>query len=887
MSIINKVLSKVAGSRHDRAIKKFAKLVAEINSFEKTMQSLGDEELAAKTQQFRERLENEDTLDSILPEAFAVVREASQRVLGLRHYDVQLIGGMVLNEGCISEMGTGEGKTLVATLPAYINALNGEGVHIVTVNDYLAKRDAEWMGKVFNFLGLEVGVAISGMSGEEKKKAYSCDITYATNNELGFDYLRDNMAFSQEQKTLKKLNYAIVDEVDSILIDEARTPLVISGPTGDHAEVYIAIDKMIPLFTPQTETGEGKEVVVNIPGDYTLDQKQKQVFLTDDGHEKAEELLINAGALPEGSSLYDAGNIILLKHLISALRAHTLFQKNVDYIVKDDEVVIVDEFTGRTMPGRRWSEGLHQAIEAKERVSVKQENQTLASITYQNYFRLYNKLSGMTGTAETEAPELLDIYGLEVVVVPPNVKSCRSDLSDLIYGTTEEKLEAIVGDIKACQKTQQPVLVGTSSIESSESISLLLKKDNIKHEVLNAKQHQREAEIIANAGAPKSVTIATNMAGRGTDIVLGGRLPEEASSAEKLAWKEKHEAVINSGGLHVVGTERNESRRVDNQLRGRCARQGDVGSTRFYLSLEDGLMKIFASDKTATMMKKLGMKEGEALEHSWLNRTIANAQKKVEGMHYDARKQLLEFDDVANDQRKVIYQLRAELTGTEDVKDRFIAIREDVISDLFAEYISPQILEEDWDVEGLHNILKTEYATDVPIQKCIDEGLDVDEILKFVLQGLAKSHDTKEKAIGGATMRTFEKAVMLRALDHHWKEHLAVMDHLRQSVSLRGHAGKSPVQEYKRESFTMFTLLLETINIEMIKALCSVSIEQKQNTKGESKPVEKTQASQHGPQQGKPVSGLENTQQAKRAKKLGRNDPCPCGSGKKYKYCHG
>ena len=603
MSIINNILSKVVGSHHDRVIKKFTKLVAQINSFEKDMQSLSDDELGAKTQQFRERLDKEGSLKSILPEAFAVVREASQRVLGERHYDVQLIGGMVLNEGCISEMGTGEGKTLVATLPAYINALSGKGVHIVTVNDYLAKRDAEWMGKVFNFLGLEVGVAISGMSGEEKKAAYSCDVTYATNNELGFDYLRDNMAFSQDKKTQKKLNYAIVDEVDSILIDEARTPLVISGPTDDHAEVYIAIDKMIPLFTLQTETGEGKEVVVNIPGDYTLDQKHKQVFLTDDGHVKAEELLINAGTLPEGASLYDSSNIILLQHLISGLRAHVLFQKNVDYIVKDDEVVIVDEFTGRTMAGRRWSEGLHQAIEAKERVSVKKENQTLASITYQNYFRLYNKLSGMTGTAETEAPELQDIYGLEVVVVPPNAKSCRSDLSDLIYGTMDEKLDAIIGDVKACQKMQQPVLVGTSSIESSESVSLLLKKDNIRHEVLNAKRHQREAEIIANAGAPGSVTIATNMAGRGTDIVLGGRLPEGASDAEKQAWKKKHEAVISAGGLHIVGTERNESRRVDNQLRGRSGRQGDVGSTRFYLSLEDSLMKIFASEKTASMMK--------------------------------------------------------------------------------------------------------------------------------------------------------------------------------------------------------------------------------------------------------------------------------------------
>jgi len=887
MSIINKVLSKVAGSRHDRAIKKFTKLVSKINSYENDMQSLGDDELKAKTQQFRERLDKEDTLESILPEAFAVVREASQRVLGLRHYDVQLIGGIVLNEGCISEMGTGEGKTLVATLPAYLNGLSGKGVHIVTVNDYLAKRDAEWMGKVFNFLGLGVGVAISGMSGKEKKAAYNCDITYATNNELGFDYLRDNMAFSEDQKTLKKLNYAIVDEVDSILIDEARTPLVISGPTGDHSEVYIAIDKMIPLFTLQTETLEGKEVIVDVLGDYTLDQKQKQVFLTDDGHVKAEELLINAGALPEGTSLYDASNIILLQHLISALRAHVLFQKNVDYIVKDDEVVIVDEFTGRTMPGRRWSEGLHQAIEAKERVSVKQENQTLASITYQNYFRLYSKLAGMTGTAETEAPELHDIYGLEVVVIPSNVKSCRIDRSDLIYGTMDEKLDAIVGDVKACQKAKQPVLVGTSSIESSEDISLLLKKDNISHEVLNAKQHQREAEIIANAGAPGSVTIATNMAGRGTDIVLGGRLPEEASDDEKLAWKEKHEAVISAGGLHIIGTERNESRRVDNQLRGRSGRQGDIGSTRFYLSLEDSLMKIFASEKTASMMKKLGMKEGEALEHGWLNRTISNAQKKVEGMHYDARKHLLEFDDVANDQRKVIYQLRDELTGAEDVSGRYIATREDVISDLFAEYISPKVLEEDWNVEGLHNSLKNEYATDVPLQKCIDDGLDIDEILKVVLQTFELSHDAKEEKVGSETMRTFEKAVMLRALDHHWKEHLAVMDQLRQSVNLRGYAQKNPVQEYKRESFSMFTLLLETINIEMVKALCSVSIEKKEDISDSDAPVEEAPTKQKSAHQNNPISRQSVAKQPKTAKKIGRNDPCPCGSGKKYKHCHG
>ena len=888
MSIINNVLSKVLGSNNERLIKKYTGLVAKTSSFESQMQSLSDQDLADKTNQFRERLNSKETLDDILPEAFAVVREASQRSLGLRHYDVQLIGGMVLNEGSISEMGTGEGKTLVATLPAYLNALAGKGVHIVTVNDYLAKRDAEWMGKVFSFLGLQVGTAISGMSSEEKKAAYACDITYATNNELGFDYLRDNMAFSQEQKTQKALNYAIIDEVDSILIDEARTPLVISGPTDDHAEVYRAIDKMIPKFTLQTETGEGKEVVVIEPGDYTVDEKHKQAYLSDDGHVKAEDMLIEAGALAEGSSLYDASNIILMGHLISALRAHILFQKNIDYIVKDDEVVIVDEFTGRTMEGRRWSEGLHQAIEAKENVSIKKENQTLAAITYQNYFRLYEKLAGMTGTAETEASELHDIYGLEVVVVPPNTKSFRIDNSDLIYGTMGEKLDAVVTDIQECQKKQQPVLVGTSSIESSEGVSALLKKHNIKHEVLNAKQHQREAEIIANAGAPGAVTISTNMAGRGTDIVLGGRPPEEATEPEKNTWKEKHERVISSGGLHIIGTERNESRRVDNQLRGRSGRQGDIGSTRFYLSLEDSLMKIFASEKTASMMKKLGMKEGEALEHSWLNKTIANAQKKVEGMHYDARKHLLEYDDVANDQRKVIYQLRDELMGTDDVKDRYEIIRESVIGDLFAEYISPQVLEEDWDVEGLHSALILDYGSDIPIQQRIDDGLDVDELLKTVLEDLALAHEAKENTIGSETMRVFEKAVMLRALDHHWKEHLSVMDHLRQSVNLRGYGQKNPVQEFKRESFSMFTLLLEVINIEMVKALCSVDTEQK-NSNPEETPRAENPQSKSVPIQSKSsvVQRSTTTRRPVKPKKVGRNDPCPCGSGKKYKHCHG
>ena len=887
MSIINNVLSKVLGSHNDRLIKKYNGQVSKINSLEEKMRSMSDDELVSMTAELKERLSNKESEESILAESFAVVREASQRVLGLRHYDVQLIGGMVLNEGSIAEMGTGEGKTLVATLPAYLNALAGRGVHIVTVNDYLAKRDSEWMGKVFSFLGLSVGTVFSGMSGDEKQKAYSCDITYATNNELGFDYLRDNMAFSQEQKTQKKLAFAIIDEVDSILIDEARTPLVISGPTGDHAEVYIAIDKMIPSFTLQTEVGEGKEVEVIVAGDYTLDEKHKQVFLTDDGHIKAEDMLIAAGALAPESSLYDSSNIILMQHLLSGLRAHVLFKKNVDYLVKDDEVVIVDEFTGRTMEGRRWSEGLHQAIEAKENVSIKKENQTLASITYQNYFRLYEKLSGMTGTAETEASELQDIYGLEVVVVPPNTISSRVDHSDLIYGTMNEKLDAVMKDIQACQKSMQPVLVGTNSIESSESVSALLTKNKIKHEVLNAKQHQREAEIIANAGAPGAVTISTNMAGRGTDIVLGGRPLEGSSETETESWKAKHQSVIDSGGLHIIGTERNESRRVDNQLRGRAGRQGDIGSTRFYLSLEDSLMKIFASEKTASMMKKLGMKEGEALEHSWLNKTIANAQKKVEGMHYDARKHLLEYDDVANDQRKVVYQLRDELMGTEDVKERYENIRDGVISDLFFQYISPKALEADWDIGGLESALALDYSSDIPVQKSIDEGLNVDQVLKMILEGFMVSHKVKETAIGSETMRTFEKAVMLKALDHHWKDHLAVMDQLRQSVNLRGYGQKNPVQEYKRESFSMFTVLLDTINSEMVKALCSLNLEQaKDQLSSASSDMEGQETNSPSPAK-KPIAHSPRITRQPSKLKVGRNDPCPCGSGKKYKQCHG
>ncbi|WP_369176715.1 preprotein translocase subunit SecA [Candidatus Thiodubiliella endoseptemdiera] len=894
MNIINKIAAKIVGSRNDRLVKKLSKVIESINEFEPTLQALGDSALSAKTQEFKQKLENKTPLDDLLPEAFAVVREASVRVLELRHHDVQMIGGMVLHNGNIAEMGTGEGKTLVATLPAYLNALTTNGVHVVTVNDYLARRDAEWMGKVFEFLGLSVGIITSDMPIENKKEAYDCDIVYATNNELGFDYLRDNMAFTTEQKVQNRLNFAIIDEVDSILIDEARTPLIISGPADDYAEIYHAINQMIPNFSKQIETGEGKEVVVEKAGDYTVDEKNKQVFLTDDGHTKAEDLLIQYGALPTGASLYDASNILLMQHINSALRAHVLFRKDDHYIVDNDEIVIVDEFTGRSMPGRRWSEGLHQAIEAKEGVSIKKENQTLASITFQNYFRLYNKLSGMTGTADTEAVEFQAIYNLETVVVPPNKPSARNDMSDQIYLTLAEKLEAIAKDVEACQKTGQPVLVGTSSIENSESISALLTNKNIKHEVLNAKQHEREAQIIANAGAVGAVTIATNMAGRGTDIVLGGKLEEEPTEEKKADWQVQHDAVIKAGGLHIVGTERNESRRVDNQLRGRSGRQGDVGSTRFYLSLEDNLMRIFASEKMASMMQRLGMEKGEAIEHKMVNRAIENAQKKVEGMNYDARKNLLEYDDVSNDQRKIIYGLRDELMSTNNVKDRFITMRSIVISNLFDSYISTAQIEEDWDVEGLHHALSSDYAADFPLQEWLKEGIDVDELETRIEQGLAYIYDRKEEVVGAEQMRSFEKAVMLQTLDHFWKEHLAAMDYLRHSVNLRGYAQKNPTQEYKRESFEMFETLLNTINVKIVKALSSTAIneqtsaddiEQQDNHDAHTEHEEIAVAGMAQPPSH--MAG-ENSQTYQRSsKKVGRNDPCPCGSGKKYKNCHG
>jgi len=880
MNIINKVVSKLVGSRNQRLIKQYSKTVSLINALEKENQALSDSDLTNKTQEFKKRLSNGESLADLLPEAFAVIREASSRTLGLRHHDVQLIGGMVLNDGNIAEMGTGEGKTLVATLPAYLNALSGKGVHIVTVNDYLARRDAEWMGKAFNFLGLTVGVITSDMPHENKQSAYACDITYGTNNELGFDYLRDNMAFKSEHRVQRELNFAIVDEVDSILIDEARTPLIISGPSDDYSNAYRAINQMIPHFTEQKESGEGKDVVIEVPGDFTLDEKHKQVFLTDDGHQKAEDLLTKAGALQDGSSLYDAKNLQLLQLINSALKAHLLFTKDDHYIVQGDEIVIVDEFTGRTMPGRRWSQGLHQAVEAKEGVSIKRENQTLASITFQNYFRLYNTLSGMTGTADTEAVEFQDIYALETVVIPPNKPSQRDDMSDQIYLTAEEKYEAIVDAVKVCNKKGQPVLVGTSSIESSELISSLLKKNKINHEVLNAKQHEREAQIVANAGAIGSVTIATNMAGRGTDIVLGGRLKDGASEKEKADWIKKHEAVKEAGGLHIVGTERNESRRVDNQLRGRAGRQGDVGSTRFYLSLQDNLMRIFASEKMASMMQRLGMERGEAIEHKMVNRAIENAQKKVEGMNYDARKQLLEYDDVANDQRKVIYKLRNELMSVDVVTDQVHDLRNNVIPSIVSEYLQMDIPEEEWDIEGLHNAMKSDYGINAPIQKWLDDGMEIEDVSNQIINDLQEIYNMKTDIVGSEQMNEFSKAVMLQVLDHYWKEHLASMDYLRQSVNLRGYAQKNPIQEFKKESFEMFTDLLDTIDNETLKTLSVVSINE-QTTTEDVTPEEPQEVQYQGSSTG------EDEPKTEKKEKIGRNEPCPCGSGKKYKQCHG
>jgi preprotein translocase subunit SecA len=901
--MVTSLLSKVFGSRNDRILKRLSKTVNKINALEPECEKLDDQQLRARTDEFRQRYQNGETLEQLLPEAFAVVREGARRSLGMRHFDMQLIGGMVLNDGKIAEMRTGEGKTLVATLFAYLNALSGKGVHVVTVNDYLARRDADWMGKLYSFLGLTTGVAVAGMSHEDKKAAYDADITYGTNNEFGFDYLRDNMAFRKEDKVQRELNAAVVDEVDSILIDEARTPLIISGPTDDNSDLYLTMKDIVPKLVRQQEE-EG-------PGDYSIDEKQKQIHLTEAGHQSVEELLEKAGLLQEGQSLYDATNLTLMHHLNAALRAQALYQKDVDYIVSDGQVVIVDEFTGRTMPGRRWSEGLHQAVEAKEGVKIQNENQTLASITFQNYFRLYGKLAGMTGTADTEAAEFQEIYGLEVVVIPTNKPMVRDDKGDLVFLTVKEKFDAVAEDIRDCQQRGQPVLVGTTSIETSEYLSRLLDKQKITHEVLNAKQHEREAQIVAQAGSPGAVTIATNMAGRGTDIVLGGSLDAELASLGDVdehtvarvskEWEQRHQRVLEAGGLHIVGTERHESRRVDNQLRGRSGRQGDQGSSRFYLSLEDNLMRIFASDKVSGLMQKLGMQEGEAIEHPWVSKAIANAQRKVEAHNFNIRKNLLEFDDVANDQRKVIYEQRNELMATDDVSETVNAIREDIVNDVINNYIRPGSLDEQWDIPGLETAIETEFAQKFPVQQWLDDDHDLHEetLRSKILNELEAAYKEKEQLTGPETMRHFEKSVMLQVLDQTWKEHLAAMDYLRQGIHLRGYAQKNPKQEYKREAFEMFTSLLDRIKLDVVSILSKVQVrtesdveavdeQRRQSAKMEYRHDE---ASAMGEAASDADTGESDTEEHKPfvrdGRKIGRNEPCPCGSGKKYKQCHG
>ena len=907
--MIGNVLSRIFGSRNERVVKRLRGLVDRINKLEGEIQALSDADLRAKTDEFRRRLAQGEALDSLLPEAFAVVREGGRRVLNMRHFDVQLIGGMVLHDGKIAEMRTGEGKTLVATLAAYLNALPGKGVHVVTVNDYLARRDAEWMGKLYNFLGLSVGVVLSGQDSTTKRAAYAADITYGTNNEYGFDYLRDNMAFTMGDKVQRPLHFAIVDEVDSILIDEARTPLIISGPSEDSSELYQRINTLIPHLTRQEKEGE--------PGDYSVDEKARQVYLTEEGHERVEGLFAEAGLVQPGDSLYSAANIQLIHHLNAALRAHAVFRRDDHYIVQNGQVVIVDEFTGRTMPGRRWSDGLHQAIEAKEGVPIQHENQTLASITFQNYFRLYQKLSGMTGTADTEAYEFQQIYGLEVVVIPTNKPMIRNDMGDLVYLTAKEKFAAIVEDIKDCFERGQPVLVGTTSIETSEALSRELDKETIKHEVLNAKQHAREAEIVAQAGRPHAVTIATNMAGRGTDIVLGGSLeaelhsvdPSDAQTRERIKrdWDARHAKVLELGGLHIVGTERHESRRIDNQLRGRAGRQGDPGSTRFYLSLQDSLMRIFASDRVAVLMQKLGMQEGEAIEHPWVTKAIENAQRKVEGHNFDIRKQLLEYDDVANDQRKVIYEQRNELMAADDVSETIDAIRADVVNKLIDGFIPPHSMEEQWDLPALEEAVHNEFGVQLSIRQWLetDSNLHEETLRKRILDEIVATFKEKESRAGVAVMRHFEKAVMLQVLDSQWKDHLAAMDHLRQGIHLRGYAQKNPKQEYKREAFELFTQMLDRIKHEVVSILCRVQVRAEEDVQK----VEEQRRSSAGPMEfthdeaSSPAGDLEGVGEAAAAgtasgepkiepfvrdgRKVGRNEPCPCGSGKKYKHCHG
>ncbi|HYN12326.1 MAG TPA: preprotein translocase subunit SecA [Burkholderiales bacterium] len=916
LEILFGIPARLFGSRNERVLKQYSRTVESINALEPQLARLSDAELRAKTDELKNRHAGGATLDELLPEAFAIVREASKRTLRMRHFDVQMLGGMVLHNGKIAEMKTGEGKTLVATLPAYLNALTGKGVHIVTVNDYLANRDAEWMGKIFHFLGLSVGVNLPQMEPDKKRAAYAADITYGTNNEFGFDYLRDNMAMHVEERFQRALHYAIVDEVDSILIDEARTPLIISGQAEDRTEIYLRMNEVAPLLTRQKE--EKKPDQPEPPGDFYVDEKNHQILLSEAGHQKAEEILTRQGLLPEGASLYEPAYINLVHQLYAALRAHYLFHRDQHYVVQNDEVIIVDEFTGRLMVGRRWSDGLHQAVEAKEKVSIQNENQTLASITFQNYFRMYGKLAGMTGTADTEAYEFQQIYGLETLVAPTHMKMIRADRQDQVYRTAKEKFHAVIKDIRDCHDRGQPVLVGTTSIENSELLSGMLQKDKLAHQVLNAKQHAREAEIVAQAGRPKMVTIATNMAGRGTDIVLGGNvekqcdfveadanlgLDEKRQRVEKLRgeWQALHDQVVKAGGLHIIGTERHESRRIDNQLRGRSGRQGDPGSSRFYMSLEDPLLRIFAGERINRIMVMLKMPEGEAIEHTMVTRSIESAQRKVEARNFDIRKQLLEYDDVANDQRKTIYALRNELLESQDVSQRIADLRAGVVADLFRVYLPEGSVEEQWDIAGLQTALKAEVNLELPVREWLDSEPDLQDeaLLERVRARADEAYQSKVPAGLESRVRYAERYVMLQILDAHWREHLAALDHLRQGIHLRGYAQKNPKQEYKREAFELFGAMIESVKLEVTKTLLNIEYGDKPPQVDDQLHVENVRL-QHAEYE-EALGGEGNGEVAiaeaatrrkvqpsvRQSQKVGRNDPCPCGSGKKYKHCHG
>lgn len=916
------ILKKVLGSRNDRLIKQLGKDVKRINALEPSMQALSDSELQALSAKLKERVQGGESLDAILPEAFALVRESGQRVFGMRHFDVQLLGGMVLHRGKIAEMRTGEGKTLMATLPVYLNALTGKGVHVVTVNDYLARRDADWMGRLYNFLGMSVGVVVPQQSNEEKRSAYRADITYGTNNEFGFDYLRDNMEYRAEDRRQRKLVFAIVDEVDSILIDEARTPLIISGQAEDHTALYQAMNAVPPLLTRMA--AEPKPNEPEPEGDYWVDEKNNQVYMSEAGHEHAEAVLSKQGLLPEGQSLYDPRNISLMHHLMASLRAHSLFHRDQHYVVQDSEVVIVDEFTGRLMVGRRWSDGLHQAVEAKEGCKIQLENQTLASITFQNYFRMYEKLAGMTGTADTEAYEFQEIYQLETVIVPTNQPMIRKDLHDQIYRSDQEKYNAIVNDIRDCQQRGQPVLVGTTSVENSELLSNALNQANLKHEVLNAKQHAREAEIIAQAGKPGAITIATNMAGRGTDIVLGGNVEkqiemlrqdaslddavrEQKIEALRQDWEPLHQQVLDAGGLHIIGTERHESRRIDNQLRGRAGRQGDPGSSRFYLSLDDSLMRIFAGDRVRSIMERLKLPEGEPIEAGMVNRSIESAQRKVEGRNFDIRKQLLEYDDVANDQRRVLYGQRNEVLESEDIREQVESLREGALTDVVREYVPEGSVEEQWDLATLQKVLEADWQLNVPVVNTVESASEFGEedIVELVLKAGQEAYEGKLAAVGETAWRPFERSVMLQVIDNHWREHLSALDHLRQGIHLRGYAQKNPKQEYKREAVELFSGMLQRVRDDLSKLLLTVKVQSREEVEEAEREAEKQHVQNVQYHHSDPDEALAEPASAKRSSsaaaehagaantvrnpyaKVGRNEPCPCGSGKKFKHCHG